>query len=492
MTATNVWGQENADAYYMLEEINDYPVKSVKSPKYEYLIVSVAIYVNTSGDYDLRGELEMGGIYIGMATNRTYLNDGKQRIDLYFSNKDIYSSRQSGQYTVKLSLMTPNFPLESIDAIYKTKNFYTYDDFNPNYVPPSIPRYIVKYSEEHDTLFLENNVLSVKMDKKKAEISYYYTTDEGKNALYTISLMSIIGYKDNGNMFYEKGEGVFHGTFENATWYTKSVKNGTDPMFGDYFKYILCYQLGIHSISTGMHVADASVNITFMISSYERSSALDFMDIPGGVAIEMNIEISLSTGGLAVSGMVLEISVEDKTRNHEFLLRDEMGDLRFTEKDVRDVEYKFRPRMNERYPKLNFINKWDDRLYSYLSWSDPCGITLGNITKKDGIGVSYVPKGKYMMLYFTYPTGDRFDKTEHVLVMGLHGETPPPEHKPPGIEKERHDPILYLLGSFMAVSIIFLTMRIRSKSYYEEEYELEMIDRKMKRELKKKGGDKDA
>jgi hypothetical protein len=156
------------------------------------------------------------------------------------------------------------------------------------------------------------------------------------------------------------------------------------------------------------------------------------------------------------------------------VLRDQISDFKYG-REVRKQVLPFNPRAPDSLPKISFVNKWDGITYGIYSWGTPAVSISGNVKRPLNIEVSFRPEGKQLRLYQAFHTQGTYLSIEGVGFFGLEGITPPGPAPPP-VGPERHDPWLYVGGSALALAIIFLTMRLRTRSLVREEEELEKIE----------------
>jgi hypothetical protein len=466
----------STDAYFVMEDFSDRPVKGEESASYDYLEVQAVVHVNVSGFFNLTARLEYSRAEISRTSNNTYLNPGTHTMVLRFRNQDIYSGQAIGNYLVLLALRTPGYPLDPIEETYQA-GFYHFSDFNPNYVAPYPPGSEFSFTDGA-TLTVQNSYFVFSFDKSRASMSYYFAKDkDGRNGRFTVSYLRVLGYLDNGDSFFQRSETTHAADIQNGTWRCESVEKGIHRAFGPYLRFNITYTVNMVDLRLGSAVSVLEVTFSFYMTGNPHASADRVLTLAGSTQVELRVTLALShiIGG---SGLVLEQVAEDTTRNHEFLMRDAIAEYRLGEKNVRRAEQKFSPLADESIPKLAFINRWEPVVYGRYTWVTAAQSSFGNLTVPATTDVSYIPEGKQLRLFLAYHIKDpkaSFLVINDTLAFGLEGTNPPP---PPPVRPgpTPHDPLLYVLGSILALSIIFLTMRLRSRSYVEEEEEIAQIE----------------
>jgi hypothetical protein len=466
----------NSDAYFVLDESSDRPVKGEESPSYDYLEVRAVVHVNVSGFFNLSARLEHSRAEISRTSNLTWLNPGRQAIVLRFGNQDIFSAQAVGDYNVLLSLRTPGFPLDPIEAAYQT-GFYHFSEFNPGAVIPPPPDSEFRYTDGAN-LTVQNGYIVFGFDKNRARMSFHFAKDKGgENGRFAITCPRVLGYLDNGDSFFQRAETTHSAALANGTWRSDPVESGRHRAFGPYVRFNITYTVDLIDLRLGTPAAVLHVTFSFYMTANPHPSADRVLTVAGTTQIELRLTLELShiIGG---TGLVLEQVVEDTTRNHEFLLRDAIAEYRLGEKTVRRSEQKFSPRGDESIPKLAFINMWEPVVYGRYTWVTAAQSSFQNVTVPATTDVSYVTEGRQLRLFLAYHIKDpkaSFLVINDTFAFGLEGTIPPP---PPPVKPQPtpHDPLLYVLGSFLALAIIFLTMRLRSRAYVEEKEEIERIE----------------
>ncbi len=466
----------NSDAYFVLDDCSDRPVKGEESASYDYLEVQAVVHVNVSGVFNLTARLEYARVEITRTSNNTYLNPGTHTIVLRFEGADINASQAVGHYLVQLSLRTPNYPLDPIEDSYQT-GFYHFSDFDPARVAPYPPGSEFGFTDG-SVLRVQNAFIAFEFDKSRARMSFHFAKDKGgDNGRFTVTYLRVLGYLDNGDSFFQRSETTHSAPLANGTWVSEPVENGTHRAYGPYLRFNITYKVDMVDLRLGTPVAVLEVTFSFYMTGNPHPSADRLLTVAGATQIELRLTLSLShiIGG---SGLVLEQVAEDTTRNHDFLLRDAIAEFRYGERDTRNSEQKLNPLPDESIAKLAFINRWEPVEYGRYTWVTAARSSFGNITVPATTDVSFIPEGKQLRLFLAYHIKDPkagFLVINDTFAFGLKGIIPPPPRPvPPG--PTPHDPLLYVLGSILALAIIFLTMRLRSRSYVEEEDEIERIE----------------
>lgn len=466
----------NADAYYVLDEFSDRPVKGEESASFDHLEVQAVVHVNVTGFYNLTARLEHARVEISRTSNNTYLNPGTHTIVLRYSNQDIYDARADGHYLVQLSLRTPGFPLDPIEDSYEA-GYYYFKEFDPDYFAPYLPGSEFTYSDGNN-LTVQNDYIVFKFDKSRARMSFYFAQDkDGRNGRFTVTYQRVLGYLDNGDSFFQRSETTHSAGIANGTWVPGPVENGTHRVYGPYLRFNITYTVDMVDLRLGTPVAVLKVTFSFYMTGNPHPSADRVLTVAGATQVELGLTLELShiIGG---SGLVLETVAEDTTQNHEFLLRDSIGEFRYPPDAIRKSEQKLNPLADESVPKLAFINRWEPVLYGRYTWVSAAQSSFGATTVPATADVSFIPEGKQLRLFLAYHIKDpkaSFLVINDTFAFGLEGDKPPPP-RPVKPGPTPHDPLLYILGSLLALAIIYASMRYRTRSYIEEEDEIERIE----------------
>jgi len=465
---------QNTDAYFVDSEFREEAVKGEDSASIDHLWVRVALEVNVSGFYNLTAELTAGQKGISTASNGSFLQPGLHFMELRFPNRDIYLSRSSGNYIVNFSLRTPNFPLmDPVESSYQTKE-YLYTDFNPD-LYAKYPEGSEYSYQDGANLTIRNNYLTMVFEKSRARMTYYFTRDErdGHNGRFEVEYDRVLGWQAGPDPFFMPDDTIFSASFVNASWRTTLLDNGTHKLYGPYMRFNITYTMDLVDSRLGQPAAILEVTFSFYFTGNPHPSKDHLFTIGQTTQAEMDITMSLSNT-VSGTGLVLEQTIRDPTKNHDYLLADQIGDFRSSEMAGNKVSW-LNPRAPDSIPKISFVNKWDRLTYGIYSWGTPAVSIAGNVKRPLNIEVSFRPEGKQLRLYQAYHTQGTYLSIEGVGFFGLVGTTPPGPAPPPP-EPEKHDPLLYLLGSALALAIIFLTMRLRTRSLVKEEEDLEKIE----------------
>jgi len=466
----------NQDAYFVKESFADQAVKGEESASFDYLEVRVVFYVNVSGpgQYNLTAGLEAGGGEMATCSTAGLYSQGQHSVTLRFRNRDVYNGRAIGRYSVHLTLKTPNFPLAPVEDYYTTSQSYHYSDFNPDFFAPYPPGSEFLYTDGQDTTTIRNNYMTFIFEKGTASMRYYFTQDQGagKNGRFSVTFVRVLGYQDRGFGF-NRSLAAHEASLAGGFWKIGALENGTHRAFGPYMRFNIIYSLTMRD-QFGSTAATVNVTLSFYFSGNPRTSSDRLFTIAGSTQAELMIDLELSNT-IGDTGLALETILTDSSRNHDFLLRDAIGDFKYNETNPKTKEYKLSPRLPDTIPKITFMNKWDAITYGVFSWPTPARSVFSGSEGNLNTDVTYVPEGRNMRLYLAYPARGNFIGVHHDIYFGLEGTQPPPTKPLPGAG-ERHDPLLYLLGSFLALAIIYLTMRLRSRSYVEEDEQLERIE----------------
>ncbi len=466
----------NTDAYFVLEEFTDRAVKGEESASNDYLEVRSVVHVNVSGFYNLTARLEYSRAEITRASNNSWLNPGTRTIVIQFSNQDIYDAQAIGDYLVLLSLRTPNFPLDPVEASYQA-GYYLFSDFNPNFIVPYTPDSVFNFTDGA-TLTAQNGYITFEFDKDRARMSFYFSKDrDGRNGRFSISFLRVMGYLDNGDSFFQRSETTHSAELANGTWVSDPVEKGVHRAFGPFIRFNITYKMNMVDLRLGSAASDIEVTFSFYMTGHPHPSADRVLTIAGSTQVEMGVSLSLShiIGG---SGLVLEQLVEDATGNHDYLLRDAIAEFRYGTKDIRRSEQKLNPLTDESVPKLAFVNRWEPVVYGRYTWVTAARSAFGNQTVPAATDVSFIPEGRALRLYLAYHVKDpkaSFLVLNDTFAFGLEGTNPPPP-RPVVQGPPPHDPLLYVFGSLLALAIIYFSMSLRSRSYVEEDDELERIE----------------
>ncbi len=467
----------NTDAYFVKDDFTDRAVKGEDSPTYNYLEVKVVVYVNVSGSYNLTAYLELQQTEFARTSINPYLNQGTHSILLQFRDRDIYTSQAVGNFLVNMSLSTPNFHLTPVQDTYRT-GFYDYADFNPDYFAPYPPGSEFSYTDG-DNLTVSNSNITFIFDKNHASFTYYFTRDneEGRNGRFTVTYLRVLGYRDSGNSFFQQNDITYEAALANGTWTTDLLEKGIHRAYGPYMKFNITYNVSMIDLGLKQAVSNLYVTFSFYFTGNPHTSADKALMVAGTTQAELDISMTLSNT-ISGSGLVLDQVVQDTTHNHDIQLQDAIGTYRSRPGDRRTTESRFLPPSFEEAPKLTFINRWEPVIFARYNWVTAAHGQFVNGTSPVMTDVSYIPQGNQMRLFLAYHVRDpsaRFLSIQDTLEFGLEGTTPPPERPIPP-PPPRHDPLLYLLGSLLALAIIFLTMRLRTRSYIEEEEQIERIE----------------
>lgn len=466
----------NPDAFFVLEEFSDRPVKLEGSASYDYLEVKAVLRANVSGFYNLTARLEYARVELARISNNTYLNPGTHTIPLRFRNQDVYAGQAVGNYMVRLSLATPNFPLDPIEDSYQA-GFYHFSDFNPDYQAPYPPGSEILYTDG-SRLSAWNSFINFSFDKDRASLSFHFTQNrDGSNGRFTVTYLRVLGYLDNGDSFFQRSEITHEAALANATWKSEPVESGIHPAYGPYLRFNITYTLDLVDMRLGSAVSELDVTFSFHLTGNPHASADRVLVVAGSTQLEMQLSLRLShiIGG---SGLVLEQLVEDTTRNHDLLLRDQINEFRFRQDDIRRSEQKLNPLLDESVAKLAFINRWEPVVYGRYTWVTEARTRFQNVSVPATTDVSYIPEGTALRLFLAYHIKDpkaSFLTVNDTFALGIEGANPPPP-KPVEPGPPPHDPMLYILGAILALAIIFASMRYRTRSYIEEEREIERIE----------------
>lgn len=466
---------QNTDAYFVIDEFSDGAVKGEDSASYDYLWVKVALEVNVSGFYNLAAEMTYNQKGITNAANTSYFAPGLHFITLTFSNREIYTSRAVGNYLVNLTLRTPGFPVQTpAEGSYQTA-FYHYSDFNPDYIAPYPPGSEFSYVDGAN-LTVTNSYMTFVFDKSHATMDFYFTRDEraGGNGRFQVAFLRVLGWQAGPLPYFDPENNTgYAASFVDASWKTVLLENGTHPLYGPFMRFNITYTMDMMDVRLGQAASSLEVTFSFFFSGNAHPSRNRLTMIPGSTQGEMDVGFRLSNT-ISGIGLVLEQSLRDLAYDHDFLLRDSLGDLRYTAQNHVPLR-PLNPREPDSIPKISFRNRWDGLSYGIYSWETPAVSGYLNGSRSINMDVSYKVQGRYLRLFLAYHTQGPFLTIGGVGYFGLEGTTPPgPQPPVPGPEK--HDPWLYVLGSGLALAIIFLTMRLRTRSYVKEEEELERIE----------------
>jgi len=465
----------NSDAFFVMDGFSDHAVKGEESASYDYLEVRSVVHVNVTGFYNLTGRLEHLRTEISRASNNTWLAPGTHTVVLRFRNQDIYAAQAVGNYLVNLSLRTPSHPLAPIEEAYQA-GFYHFSDFDPNKFAPYQPGSEFTFTDGA-ILTVQNKYITFEFDKPHARMSWWFTQDKGENGRFTVSYLRVLGYLDNGDSFFQRVETTHEASLANGTYVPQAPETGVHRAFGPYLRFNITYTTDMVDLRLGSAAAALEVTFSFYMTGNPRPSADRVLTVAGATQIELGVSMSLShiIGG---SGLVLEQTAEDTTQNHDFLLRDAIGEFRYGAGDVRRSEQKLNPLPDDAIDKLAFVNRWEPLVYGRYTWVTGAKSSFGNTTVPAPADVSFIPEGKRLRLFLAYHIKDPkagFLVINDTFAFGLEGTkapNPAPVKPPP----TPHDPLLYVLGSILALAIIFLSMRLRSRAYVEEEAQLERIE----------------
>jgi hypothetical protein len=133
------------------------------------------------------------------------------------------------------------------------------------------------------------------------------------------------------------------------------------------------------------------------------------------------------------------------------------------------------PRDPQSVPKISFLNRWDGFSYGAFSWGTAASSRFDNSSQPITMLTSFTAERGELVLYQAFPAKGAFLSFDGIDLFGLEGTTPPGPAPPP-VQPERHDPLLYVLGSFLALAIIFLTIQVRTRSFVREEEEIEALE----------------
>ncbi|MBM4248865.1 MAG: hypothetical protein FJ149_05435 [Euryarchaeota archaeon] len=478
--------EANSDAFFVLDEFSDQPVKLEGSASYDYLEVKAVLHVNVTGFYNLTARLEYARAEFARLSNTSYLNPGTHAILLRFRNGDIHAGQAAGNYIMRLSLVTPNFPLDPIEGSYETR-YYHFSDFNPSYIAPYPPGSVISFTDG-PVLHAWNSFMNLTFDKDTASLSYHYTQNrDGRNGRFTVTFLRVLGYLDSGDSFFQRSEVTHEAALANGTWRPEPVETGIHPAYGPFLRFNITYYLDLVDLRLGSTASELEVTFSFHMTGNPHTSADRALVVAGSSQVELQLSMRLShiIGG---SGLVLEQLVGDSAGNHEILLRDQINEFRIRQDDFRDTEQRLNPLDDESIPKLAFINRWEPVLYGRYTWVTAARAMFQNVSVPATTDVSYIPEGAALRLFLAYHIRDpkaSFLTINDTFVFGLEGDKPPPP-RPVRPGPAPHDPLLYILGAMLALAIIFASMRYRTRSYIEEERELERIE---ERELSEEEGE---
>ena len=467
---------QNDDAYFVNEEISDQAVKGEDSASNDYLQVRVAMEVNTSGFYNLTAELSYQGKGISMLSNSSYLTPGLRYITLRFSNRDIYLSHAVGNYMATLSLRTPGFPAQPVVNGSYTTAFYHYADFNPDSFEPYTSDEEYRYSDNPSNLTIRNEFITFVFDKGSATMTYYFTHDEqaGRHGRFQVAFERVLGYQTGPTGWFNTSDAISTANFSKASWKESLLDNGTHPKYGSFVRFNISYTMDLVESRLQQVVAGVEVTFSFYFTANPHPTRDRLLTVPRSTQAELDISMSL-TNTISGSGLVLEQTLRDSTRNHDFLVRDAIGDFRLAQDTERSRVAPLTPRDPQSIPKISFLNRWDGFSYGIFSWNTPASSRFDNSSQQTNILTSFTADRGELVLYQAFPAKGAFLSFDGIDLFGLEGTTPPGPAPPP-VRPERHDPLLYVLGSFLALAIIFLTMRVRTRSFVREEEEIEALE----------------
>jgi len=106
---------------------SDYGFDTDGDSLYNFLVTQIDVNITEVGNYFTSGILSYNGTRITLASDYSYLNATIQTIKLFFSGKDIYEARVSGNYSVDLILYNENSTL--IDYRVFNTSLYHYTEF---------------------------------------------------------------------------------------------------------------------------------------------------------------------------------------------------------------------------------------------------------------------------------------------------------------------------------------------------------------------------
>ena len=469
--------EASTDAYFVFEDFTDQAVKGEESASFDYLEVKAVLHVNVSGFYNLSATLEYAKVGLARTSNSSALTAGTHAILLRFRNQDIYMGQAVGNYIIGLSLRTPSFPLEPLEGSYQT-HFYHYSDFNPNLTAPYPPGSEFSYVDGA-RLTIRNNYLTFEFDKNRTSLTYYFTQDgkAGHNGRFTVAYPRVLGYVGIEGMLFQRGQTTHEAVLANGTWKTTFLESGTHRAFGPFVRFNITYTADMVDLRLKAPVSTLDTTFSFYFTGNPHPSADRSLMVMGTTQAELDVTMAL-THIIGGSGLVLEQIVQDTTRNHDFLLHDAIGEFRYGRDNVQKTESPFRPLADESVPKLAFINRWEPVVYAQYTWVTAAQSEYLNTSTPMTTGVSYIPEGPDLRLFLAYHLKDpeaSFLTVRSTFQFGLEGQVPPPA-PPKSPEPVRHDPLLYILGSLLALAIIFASMRYRTRSYMEERRAIEQIE----------------
>lgn len=466
---------QNTDAYFVIDEFSDGAVKGEDSASYDYLWVRAALEVNVSGFYNLFAEMTYNQKLIANSANTSYFAPGLHFITLTFSNREIYTSRAVGNYQVNLTLRTPGFPVQSpAEGSYQTA-VYHYMDFNPDYTAYYPPGSEYNYVDGANLTVTNSNMTFV-FDKSHATMDYYFTRDErsGGNGRFQVAFLRVLGWQVGPLPYFDPENNTqYSASFADASWKMVLLENGTHHLYGPFMKFNITYTMDLMDMRLDQAASSLEVTFSFYFSGNAHPSRDRLTMIPGLTQGELDVGFKLSNT-ISGIGLVLEQTLRDMASDHDFILRDTLGDLRYTAQSRTPLR-PLNPREPDSIPKISFRNRWDGLSYGTYSWETPAVSGYINSSRSISMDVSYKVEGRYLRLFLAYHTQGPYLTIDGAGYFGLDGTTPPGPPPPPP-EPEKHDPWLYVLGSGLALSIIFLTMRLRTRSYVKEEEELERIE----------------
>ncbi len=373
-----------------LISISDEPYNEDNDTSYEYIYIQLQLKINISDTYS---------IFITLAPSNIKANDykikdfsvGEEEVILKLSGDVIYDSGRDGSYTISISIYN-SIPEIIVEREYDTA-YYSHEDFNPK--PIEEPVGSGSITVVSNTIKLVTTTFVAIIYEDTPMINFYYTSDEGETARFTVKYNSILCFKDKSpeDGKFQNNELIYWGDLQNSRWESPKI------LMEDFNNFDFQIQTIVELMDEFDNPIDTKLELIFHYSSLTKSDDVEY---------SRKFDISIRILGPPIVG-ITHISILH-------MLEDEMGNHNFFEP----------PQGN----KISFMTK-ENKEHGYYAWKN-----FIDVTTKSGLtsskGVSYNTKlnsePNTMYLYLNYIYSDDTSEIFHDPEVGVNPNNIP---KPP-------------------------------------------------------------
>jgi hypothetical protein len=406
--------------------ISDEPINEDNDTAYEYIHIKLKLKINVSDTYS---------IFISMAPSNIKANDYKinsYSVDdheaiLKFSGDVIYSSSRNGPYTISISIYN-SIPEIMVEREYYT-DYYSYEDFNPT--PVEEPIGLGSITVVSNTIKLVTNTFVAIIYEDTPMINFYYNSDDGETARFTVKYNSILCFNDNSPVDgkFQSNELKYWGDLQNSRW------NSPKILMEDFNNFDFQIQTIVELMDEFDTPIKTKLELTFHYSSLTRSDDVEY---------SRKFDISMKVLGPPLSGIThisLLHTLEDDFGNHNF----------------------FEPSQGD---KISFMTN-ENKEHGYYSWKNFIEVTTksGETSSKS---VTYNTKQNLepniMYLYLNYVYSTDTSEIFHDPVVGVNpnNQPIPPGEISPEIITHNKWLILYFVVAVIA-SVVMVGNYYRQK-----------------------------